>query len=99
MRHLVIKRNLKRSQVTHSLDIDLRQRKILSMIFMLVGLAMPAAAVESWLYDASLPINSTVMVIFGALILIGGFIIFITELFESWISHSQSALVGGLRAG
>ena len=39
------------------------------------------------------------MVISGIVLLVAGLIIFISDLFESWLSHSQAALVDGLQAG
>ncbi|MGA2784134.1 MAG: hypothetical protein ABSF09_05495 [Candidatus Bathyarchaeia archaeon] len=72
---------------------------MISRILVVVGLLMLAAGLGSWLLGMSLPVNSTVIVILGTAALVVGLIMFVTELFESWLSRSQSALVDGLQAG
>ena len=77
----------------------MRHRKIIAVILLLVGLLMFVAGVASWLLGLLLPINSTVMIICGIALSAAGLIIFITDLFEAWLSRGQSALVDGLQAG
>ena len=60
---------------------------------------MLATGLGSWLLGMTLPVNPTTIVILGAAALVVGLIMFVTELFESWLSHGQSALVDGLQAG
>jgi len=69
------------------------------MALLLVGLVMFVAGFISWLFGVLLPVNPTVMVVFGILMSAVGLIIFITDLFEAWLSRGQSALVDGLQAG
>jgi len=72
---------------------------MISIILVSVGLLMLAAGLGSWLLGMTLPVNSTAIVILGTVALVVGLIMFVTELFESWLSRGQSALVDGLQAG
>jgi hypothetical protein len=72
---------------------------MISIILVSVGLLMLATGLGSWLLGMTLPVNSTTIVILGTAALVVGLIMFVTELFESWLSHGQSALVDGLQAG
>lgn len=68
------------------------------MILVLLGLPILFGNLVFWIAASHFPLNPT-LTILGALLLVAGVLIFITEMFESWLSHSQAALVDGLQAG
>jgi hypothetical protein len=78
----------------------LRARGVVAIILIALGFSFIALAVGSMLtryaaYGLSVPILATA----GALMLIIGLLLLITELMENWLSKSQTALVDGLQAG
>ena len=77
----------------------LKLRKAVAIILVLTGLLTFVAGLSSWIVNAYSPFSSTVMIIFGVLLLGLGIIVMIIERFESWLSHGQAALVDGLQAG
>lgn len=74
-------------------------RKMVSVILVLLGLVILIGNLVSWIVGIHFPLNSTLEMILGVLLLLVGVLIFITEMFESWLSHGQAALVDGLQAG
>jgi len=77
----------------------LKLRKAVAIILVLTGLLTFVAGLSSWIVNANSPFSSTVMIIFGVLLLALGIIVMIIERLESWLSHGQAALVDGLQAG
>jgi len=77
----------------------LKLRKAVAIILVLTGLLTFVAGLSSWIVKAYSPFSSTVMIILGVLLLAFGIIVMIIERLESWLSHSQAALVDGLQAG
>jgi ABC-type transport system involved in cytochrome c biogenesis permease subunit len=69
------------------------------MILVLLGLTILIGNLVFWIATSHFPLNPTLAMILGALLLLAGVLIFITEMFESWLSHGQAALVDGLQAG
>jgi ABC-type transport system involved in cytochrome c biogenesis permease subunit len=78
---------------------EMKVRKMVSVILVLLGLVILIGNLVSWIVGAHFPLNSTLEMILGVLLLLVGVLIFITEMFESWLSHGQAALVDGLQAG
>ena len=77
----------------------MKVRNIAAIILVFFGLATIVIGLYSWNAGAHSPLNLTVTIILGVLMLVAGVLMFITEMFESWLSHSQAALVDGLQAG
>jgi len=77
----------------------MKVRKMVSVILVLLGLVILIGNLVSWIVGIHFPLNSTLEMILGVLLLLVGVLIFITEMFESWLSHGQAALVDGLQAG
>ena len=77
----------------------MKVRNIAAIILVFFGFATILIGLYSWNADAHSPLNLTVTIILGVLMLVAGVLMFITEMFESWLSHSQAALVDGLQAG
>jgi len=78
---------------------ELKVRNIAAIILVFFGFATIVIGLYSWNAGAHSPLNLTVTIILGVLMLVAGVLMFITEMFESWLSHSQAALVDGLQAG
>ena len=78
---------------------ELKVRNIAAIILVFFGFATILIGLYSWNAGAHSPLNLTVTIILGVLMLVAGVLMFITEMFESWLSHSQAALVDGLQAG
>jgi hypothetical protein len=55
--------------------------------------------VFQWLFSSVLTFDDTVLMICGAVLVIVGILAFIADLFETFLSHGQTALVDGLQAG
>ena len=69
-----------------------------AVIFMVSGVAL--LVVSGWrmtvggpMWDWAVPLG------IGAIFLVIGLALFVTELFETWLSRGQRALVDGLQAG
>jgi ABC-type transport system involved in cytochrome c biogenesis permease subunit len=77
----------------------MKVRKVVYVILVFLGLVILIGNLVSWIVGTHFPLNSTLEMILGVLLLLVGVLIFITERFESWLSHSQAALVDGLQAG
>ena len=77
----------------------MKVRNIAAIILVFFGFATILIGLYSWNAGAHSPLNLTVTIILGVLMLVAGVLMFITEMFESWLSHSQAALVDGLQAG
>ena len=77
----------------------MKVRNISAIILIFFGFATIVIGLYFWDAGAHSPLNLTVTIILGMLLLVAGILMFITEMFESWLSHSQAALVDGLQAG
>jgi hypothetical protein len=64
-----------------------------------LGLALMGISIGSMLAHFSLFLGIPVMGAAGAILLIVGLLLLVTELMESWLSKGQTALVDGLQAG
>ena len=78
---------------------ELQVRKAIAIVLILLGLVTCVAGLASWIISTRSPFVSSPIIILGVLFLVVGILIFITEMFQSWLSHSQVALVDGLQAG
>jgi len=76
----------------------LKAREAIAVILILFGLVTCLAGISFWFVSVHSPLDLSVAII-GVLFLVVGILIFITEMFESWLSHNQAALVDGLQAG
>ena len=70
-----------------------------AFILILLGLMICIASISLWIINVHSRLSLSVTIILGVLLLVVGILIFITDLFESWLSHGQAALVDGLQAG
>jgi len=77
----------------------LRTRGILALGMMTLGIVLIAFAIVSILTHYALFANVSVLGAVGALLLVIGVLLLITELMEDWLSKGQTALVDGLQAG
>jgi uncharacterized membrane protein YcjF (UPF0283 family) len=66
---------------------------------MTLGIVLIAFAIVSILIQYALFANVPVLGVGGALLLVMGVLLLITELMEDWLSKGQTALVDGLQAG
>lgn len=66
---------------------------------MAIGTVLVAIAIGAALIHYRLPFENLYAGAVGGLLLVVGLIFFIAEIFETWLSRSQSALVDGLQAG
>jgi uncharacterized membrane protein YidH (DUF202 family) len=78
---------------------ELKWREAIAVVLILLGLATCVGGLVLWIISARSLFDSSVTMILGILFLAVGILIFITEMFESWLSHGQAALVDGLQAG
>lgn len=78
---------------------ELKVRKAIAIVLILLGLATCVVGLTLWILSANSPFGSSMIIILGVLFLVVGILIFITEMFESWLSHGQAVLVDGLQAG
>lgn len=77
----------------------MKVRKAIAFTLIPTGLLTCFAGLFSLILGAYSPFNSTMIIILGVLLLVVGILILVRELFESWLSRSQAALVDGLQAG
>jgi len=78
---------------------NMQTRKTLGLCLTILGLVLVVASLSAVFLHYSIPGSNGLAGIVGALILIIGLIILITEMLERLLSRSQSALVDGLQAG
>jgi len=55
--------------------------------------------VFQWLFSSAVTFDDTVLMVCGAVLVIVGILMFLADLFETFLSHGQTALVDGLQAG
>ena len=77
----------------------MKMQKAIAFTIIPIGLLTLIAGLFSWIVGAFSPFNSTMIIILGVLLLVVGMSVLIREMFESWLSRSQAALVDGLQAG
>jgi hypothetical protein len=68
-------------------------------MLMALGISSIALAIGSMLTHYAAYVNVPILTTAGALMLIIGLLLLITELMENWLSKGQAALVDGLQAG
>ena len=61
--------------------------------FVFIGLSVTSIVGGAPVLDWALPMAG------GAIVLVVGLVLFVTDLLENWLSKGQSALVDGLQAG
>ena len=66
---------------------------------MALGISFVAFAIGSMLTHYAAYVSVPILATAGALMLIIGLLLLITELMENWLSKGQTALVDGLQAG
>ena len=72
---------------------------MLSAILVLFGALLILGGLGEWLTNSALTFNEVLLMMCGAILLIVGILVFVADLFESFLSHGQTALVDGLQAG
>ncbi len=77
----------------------MKVRKAAAIIVIFIGLMTCVAGLVSWIVGAHFPLNLTVTIILGVVLLMVGVLVIITEMFESWLNRGQAAIVDGLQAG
>lgn len=66
---------------------------------MALGVVLIGFAIISMLIRSILLANVPVWAVAGAILLVIGLLLLITELLENWLTKGQAALVDGLQAG
>lgn len=78
---------------------QLRLRGVIAILLMIAGVVLVASSIGSMMaHYASFP-DVPVMGAAGALLLVVGLLLLVTELMERWLTKGQTALVDGLQAG
>ena len=77
---------------------SLKVRKSIAIILILLASVVSVVGIWSWIIGMNPPLGF-ITILLGLLLLVVGILIFITEMFESWLSQGQAALVDGLQAG
>ena len=65
----------------------------------MLGAVLVMCGIFQWLFSSVFTFDDTVLMICGAVLVIVGILMFIADLFETFLSHGQTALVDGLQAG
>jgi len=78
---------------------QLRTRGVVAMVLIALGISFIALAIGSMLTHYAAYVSAPILATAGALMLIIGLLLSITELMENWLSKGQTALVDGLQAG
>jgi len=55
--------------------------------------------VSRWFSSSAFGADSTVLMLCGLCLVVVGILVFVADLFETFLSHGQTALVDGLQAG
>ena len=77
----------------------LKKRRVVSGILFVLGVVLLMWGVFQWLFSSVFTIDDTVLMMCGAVLVVVGILILIADLFETFLSHGQTALVDGLQAG
>jgi hypothetical protein len=77
----------------------LRKRGVVAIILSALGISLIVIAIGSMLIHYAPFVSVPILVTAGALLLVIGLLLLVTELIENWLSKSQTALVDGLQAG
>jgi hypothetical protein len=77
----------------------LRTRGVVAIVLIALGISFIALAIGSMLTHYAAYVSAPILAAAGALMLIIGLLLSITELMENWLSKGQTALVDGLQAG
>jgi zinc transporter ZupT len=77
----------------------LRPRSILAIAMMVLGILLAVFSIGFYLFHISSALNLALFGVVGAVLLVVGLLLLITELIETWMSRGQTALVDGLQAG
>ncbi len=72
---------------------------LLGLALSVSGLLMMMTSVGVVMLRYALPTGNLIIVAFGAVILLFGLMVVLTEVLERWLTRSQAALVDGLQAG
>ena len=72
---------------------------MVALAMMALGVVLIGFAIISMLNRSILLANVPVWAVAGAILLIIGLLLLITELLENWLTKGQAALVDGLQAG
>lgn len=77
----------------------LKKRRGVSGILFVLGVVLVMWGVFQWLFSSVFTFDDTVLMMCGAVLVVVGVLMFIADLFETFLSHGQTALVDGLQAG
>jgi len=77
----------------------LKKRRVLPVILFVFGVVLVMWGVFHWLFSSAVTFDDTVLIICGTILAVAGILMFIADLFETFLSHGQTALVDGLQAG
>ncbi|MGD0177479.1 MAG: hypothetical protein ABSC50_11705 [Candidatus Bathyarchaeia archaeon] len=77
----------------------MRTRVLVALVLMALGVVLIAFAILSVLIRSAPFANVPILAAAGALLLVIGLLLLITELMENWLTKGQAALVDGLQAG
>ena len=77
----------------------MRKRLLTGGCILVIGLIMIASSIIASISHLALPLANALVGGIGVVFLIVGFLVFIAETLESFLSRGQVALVDGLQAG
>lgn len=77
----------------------MRRRLLIAGCILAAGLLSIASSLIASILHDSLPLGNSLVGGIGVLLVIVGLLVFITEIFEAFLTRSQTALVDGLQAG
>jgi uncharacterized membrane protein YidH (DUF202 family) len=72
---------------------------MVALALMALGVVLVAFAILSVIIRSAPFANVSILAAAGALLLVIGVLLLITELMENWLTKGQAALVDGLQAG
>jgi hypothetical protein len=78
---------------------QLRTRGVVAIVLVALGISLIGLAIGSMLSHYAAYVSVPILATAGALMLIIGLLLLITELMENRLSKGQTALVDGLQAG
>ena len=77
----------------------MKKQRVLSVILVIFGAVLVSWSVSRWFSNSAFGIDGTVLMVCGLGFVVVGILIFVADLFETFLSHGQTALVDGLQAG
>ncbi len=77
----------------------MRARATVALVTIVLGIAFVVFALGLMMVYSWSSLNVYAVGVIGALLIVVGLLLLVTELMEAWLSRGQSVLVDGLQAG